>query len=400
MPFSFADLVERVSPAVVTITSRPSPPRATTRQRAPTSPAPFRDLFNQFEQGGRRASSRTRGSAPAPASSSTSRANRHQQPCHRQLQEDHRHPAGQAQLHRQADRDRSGDRHRRAQDQADKPLPTVEFGNDRDVRVGDWVVAVGNPFGLSNSVTAGIVSSLGRDIGAAANYNDFIQIDAPINQGNSGGPTFDLRGQVVGMNSMIYSPSAAASASASPFRPAPSMTWWRAARAWPCLARLSWRGNPERTPDIANSLGLKEPRAPSSPGSCRRSGRQGGLQQGDIVTAINGKAVEDNRDLTRKVASSPPAPAPTFTVNRQGKRKQHQGPDRRPSRRKLASATPATPSAMPADRPAPWDWASRPLTPEARKTFSLADNAPASSSPRSIPTATPPTRVFSPAMWC
>ncbi len=68
------------------------------------------------------------------------------------------------------------------------------------------MVAVGNPFGLSNSVTAGIVSSIGRDIGAG-NYNDFIQIDAPINRGNSGGPTFDLRGQVVGMNSMIFSPS-------------------------------------------------------------------------------------------------------------------------------------------------------------------------------------------------
>ncbi len=89
---------------------------------------------------------------------------------------------------------------------SDKPLPTVEFGDDRQLRVGDWVVAVGNPFGLSNSVTAGIVSSIGRDIGAG-NYNDFIQIDAPINRGNSGGPTFDLRGQVIGMNSMIFSPS-------------------------------------------------------------------------------------------------------------------------------------------------------------------------------------------------
>ena len=90
---------------------------------------------------------------------------------------------------------------------SDKPLPTVEFGDDRGLRVGEWVVAVGNPFGLSNSVTAGIVSSIGRDIGAGNNYSDFIQIDAPINRGNSGGPTFDLRGQVVGMNSMIFSPS-------------------------------------------------------------------------------------------------------------------------------------------------------------------------------------------------
>src|SRR4029077_18884394 len=89
---------------------------------------------------------------------------------------------------------------------SDKSLPTVEFGDDRQLRVGAWGVALGNPFALSNSVTAGIVSSIGRDIGNGP-YTDFIQIDAPINRGNSGGPTFDLRGQVIGMNSMIYSPS-------------------------------------------------------------------------------------------------------------------------------------------------------------------------------------------------
>src|SRR6201747_1185746 len=91
---------------------------------------------------------------------------------------------------------------------SDKALPTVEFGDDRQVRVGDWVVAVGNPFGLSNSVTAGIVSALGRNnIDASQQYTNFIQIDAPINRGNSGGPAFDLHGQVIGMNSMIFSPS-------------------------------------------------------------------------------------------------------------------------------------------------------------------------------------------------
>ena len=92
---------------------------------------------------------------------------------------------------------------------SDKPLPTVEFGDDKRLRVGDWVVAVGNPFGLSNSVTAGIVSSLGATTCSNSNqqYTNFIQIDAPINRGNSGGPTFDLRGQVIGMNSMIFSPS-------------------------------------------------------------------------------------------------------------------------------------------------------------------------------------------------
>ncbi len=85
-------------------------------------------------------------------------------------------------------------------------LPTVALGDDRTLRVGDWVVAVGNPFGLGGTVTAGIVSSIGRDIGNGP-YTDYIQIDAPINRGNSGGPTFDISGRVVGMNTAIFSPS-------------------------------------------------------------------------------------------------------------------------------------------------------------------------------------------------
>ena len=98
-------------------------------------------------------------------------------------------------------------------------LPTVAFGDDRSVRVGDWVVAVGNPFGLGGTVTAGIVSSIGRDIGNGP-YTDFIQIDAPINQGNSGGPTFDLSGRVIGMNTRdLFAVRRQSSASASPFPP-------------------------------------------------------------------------------------------------------------------------------------------------------------------------------------
>ncbi len=89
---------------------------------------------------------------------------------------------------------------------ADKPLPYVAWGNSDDAEVGDWVVAVGNPFGLGGTVTAGIVSALGRNINEGP-YDDFPQIDALINRGNSGGPTFDLAGQVVGLNTAIYSPS-------------------------------------------------------------------------------------------------------------------------------------------------------------------------------------------------
>ena len=103
-----------------------------------------------------------------------------------------------------------GDRHRsahrpRADQGRGRPFPYVKLA-DKPPRIGDWVMAVGNPFGLGGTVTAGIVSARGRDIGASA-YDDFIQIDAPVNKGNSGGPTFDTDGNVIGVNTAIYSPS-------------------------------------------------------------------------------------------------------------------------------------------------------------------------------------------------
>ncbi|HEX5328011.1 MAG TPA: trypsin-like peptidase domain-containing protein, partial [Acetobacteraceae bacterium] len=89
---------------------------------------------------------------------------------------------------------------------SDKPLPALEFGDSSAMRIGDWVLAIGNPFGLGGSVTAGIVSARGRDIHEGP-YDDFIQTDAPINRGNSGGPLFNMDGQVIGINTAIYSPS-------------------------------------------------------------------------------------------------------------------------------------------------------------------------------------------------
>ena len=105
----------------------------------------------------------------------------------------------------QGDRHRQEHRSRAAQDQRRRQLPFVEWASTQP-RVGDWVIAVGNPFGLGGTVTAGIVSARGRDIGAGP-YDDFLQIDAPVNRGNSGGPAFDAHGDVVGVNTAIYSPS-------------------------------------------------------------------------------------------------------------------------------------------------------------------------------------------------
>ena len=105
---------------------------------------------------------------------------------------------------------------------SNQKLPYVTWGNSDDAKVGDWVVAVGNPFGLGGSVTAGIISALGRNINEGP-YDDFLQIDAPINRGNSGGPTFNLHAQVIGINTAIYSPSVDRSGLGSPFpRTSPS----------------------------------------------------------------------------------------------------------------------------------------------------------------------------------
>jgi serine protease Do len=199
-------------------------------------------------------------------------------------------------------------------------LPTVEFANDRNVRVGDWVIAVGNPFGLSNTVTAGIVSSIGRDVGNGA-YTDYLQIDAPINRGNSGGPTFDIEGKVIGMNTMIYSPSGGSVGIGFAI---PSST------IHDVVAQLKAHGKVTRgwlgveiqdlTPEMAASLGDKGMKGaivakvvPNSPAS------KAGFHQGDIVVAVNGQSVADSRGLTRRVAALPTGADASFSIVRNGK---------------------------------------------------------------------------------
>jgi len=247
----------------------------------------------------------------------------------------------------------------------------VEFGDDRQLRVGDWVVAVGNPFGLSNSVTAGIVSSIGRDIGAG-NYNDFIQIDAPINRGNSGGPTFDLRGQVIGMNSMIFSPSGGSVGIGFAIP---------AATIHDVVGQLQAHGHVSRgwlgvsiqsvTPEIASSLGLKDAKGalvaevvPNGPAA------KAGFEQGDIVLSINGVAVEDNRDLTRKVALVPSGQSAVFAINRQGQAKTLKADiGNRPDDKVASDAPNPAPGPVATGNAMGLGLAS--LTPEARKTFNL-----------------------------
>ena len=197
-------------------------------------------------------------------------------------------------------------------------FPFVKFA-DHEPQVGDWVIAVGNPFGLGGTVTAGIVSAESRDIGAGP-YDDYIQIDAPINKGNSGGPAFNVNGNVIGINTAIYSPSGGSVGIGFDIP---------AATAKMVVAQLKEHGSVTRgwlgvqiqpvTAEIADSLGLhKAEGAIVDSAQAGSPAAKAGLQAGDVITAINGTPVKDARDLARTVAMLPPDGAVKLDVLRHG----------------------------------------------------------------------------------
>jgi serine protease Do len=196
--------------------------------------------------------------------------------------------------------------------------PYVEFAS-QPPRVGDWVIAVGNPFGLGGTVTAGIVSARGRDIGSGP-YDDFLQIDAPVNHGNSGGPTFNTEGQVVGVNTAIFSPSGGSVgigfAIASDVVKA-------------VVQQLKENGVVERgwlgveiqpvTPDLADSLGVKDASgALVSKETANSPAATAGVKVGDIITSVNGDNVADPRDLARRIAALGPKKVADLAIWRNG----------------------------------------------------------------------------------
>ncbi len=202
-----------------------------------------------------------------------------------------------------------------------KDFPYVKFA-DQQPRVGDWVVAVGNPFGLGGTVTAGIVSARGRDIGAGP-YDDYIQIDAPINKGNSGGPAFDAYGNVIGVNTAIFSPSGGSVGIGFDIP---------AATAKLVVSQLKDNGHVTRgwlgvqvqpvTSDIADSLGLKQARGalvdnPQADSPAAKAG----IAAGDVITAVNGTQVKDSRDLARTISGMAPGTSVKLDVLHNGESK-------------------------------------------------------------------------------
>jgi serine protease Do len=194
--------------------------------------------------------------------------------------------------------------------------------SDGKPRIGDWVLAVGNPFGLGGTVTAGIVSASGRDIGNGP-YDDFIQIDAPVNKGNSGGPAFNTEGEVMGVNTAIYSPSGGSVGIAFSI---PASTVKNV------IAQLKDKGTVSRgwigvqiqpvTSDIADSLGLKKAEGalvaePQANGPAAKAG----IESGDVITAVNGEPVKDARELARTIGSLAPGNSVKLNVLHKGQDK-------------------------------------------------------------------------------
>jgi serine protease Do len=218
-------------------------------------------------------------------------------------------------------------------------FPYVKFA-EHQPKVGDWVIAVGNPFGLGGTVTAGIVSARGRDIGAGP-YDDYVQIDAPINKGNSGGPAFDVNGNVIGVNTAIFSPSGGSVGIGFDI---PADT------AKMVVAQLEKDGHVTRgwlgvqiqpvTAGIADSLGLKKAEGamvdePQNDSPAAKAG----IETGDVITAVNGTPVKDARDLARTVGTMAPGTSVKLDIVRKGEpRSVSLTIGQMPSDEKLASA--------------------------------------------------------------
>jgi serine protease Do len=326
----YADLVEKVSPAVVTISiTQKGPEREPTGNSPRQSPfpfpfppgSPFEEFFKRFED---QMPQQRRGPRLGLGSGFIIDAQGH-------IVTNHHVVANAEEIKAKLQDGRELVAEVVGTDQqtdlallrikADKSLPYVSFGDSDRLRPGHIVLAVGNAFGLGGTVTAGIVSAHNRNINAGP-YDDFIQTDAAINRGNSGGPLFNTSGEVVGVNTAIYSPTGGSVGIGFAIP---------ANLAKQIIAELKENGKVERGwlgvkiqqvgPQIAEAMGLDKPAgalvAEVTPGSPAASA---GLRQGDIITGFNGRAIGEMRDLPRLVAETDAGQSATIEVWRNGKR--------------------------------------------------------------------------------
>ena len=366
---SFAPLVREVSPAVVNIAaSREGQPREAAQQRpAPVPGSPLEEFLRRFGGPGarpdtapRRAIAQGSGFVVDPAGYIVT--NNHVAGDATDISVTF--PDGRQLGARLVGRDEKTDL-ALLKVESDRPLPAVRWGDSDAVEVGDWVLAVGNPFGLGGTVTAGIVSARGRDIQAGP-YDDFLQLDAPINMGNSGGPAFDMRGAVIGVNTAIYSPNGGSVGIGFAI---PS------AVARPVVEELRARGRVERgwigvavqplVPEIALGLGLLATQDGALVAQVEPGGPAaiGGLRQGDVVVGVDGKPVNRLRELPRAIAAVKPGATATLDVIRRG------------AAMKVELRVGSTPQAERAAADEPAGLAFAPLTAELRARLDLTAEA-------------------------
>ncbi|WP_394694195.1 Do family serine endopeptidase [Hyphobacterium sp.] len=321
-PLSFADLIEEVSPSVVSINARIAPSADLQGNVTPNfdgMPPQFREWFErQFPNQPQQREGRSLGSGFFVSAEGHVVTNNHvvenASEITVSLSNGEEYPAEVVGTDPLTDIALL-----RVETDEDADFPFVVLDRNPSIRVGDWVVAVGNPFGLGGTATAGIVSATGRELPSSV-YNNFLQVDAPINRGNSGGPTFSLDGEVVGVNSQIFSPSGGnvGIGFAIPSDVAANivdqlLADGRVARGWLGVQIQNV------TDDIAEGLGLDEQRgAIVSSIVAGGPADNAGFQRMDVITAVNGQSVDSSAELTRRVGSIGAGTEVTFNVIRDG----------------------------------------------------------------------------------
>lgn len=259
---------------------------------------------------------------------------------------------------------------------ANKPLPYLEFGDSDRARVGDWVLAVGNPFGLGGSVSAGIISARGRNIQSGP-YDDYLQVDAPINRGNSGGPLFDAEGRVIGVNTAIFSPSGGSVGIGFAIPSSLAKT---------VVSQLKEKGHIQRgwlgvqiqpvTEEVAAALGRDTTQGTLVASVLENSpAARAGMQSGDLILKVDGDPINNFKDLPRRIADTKTGTQVTLEILRRGQI-QHipVKVDRLPDDDALAKMDPRSNSDSPTDTQE-LGLSLAPLTPETRQRYQVADDA-------------------------
>ena len=320
-PASFADLTQQLQPAVVNISTRQ---KVKVANGNPFAGTPFEDLFGGGQGGATTREAQSLGSGFVVSADGYVVTNNHVITADGQGQVESitvTMPDGTEYPAKLIGKDAPSDL-AVLKINAGKPLPFVKFGDSRSARVGDWVIAIGNPFGLGGTVTSGILSAIARSTGSGSAYDRYLQTDASINRGNSGGPMFDMKGQVIGINNAIFSPTGGSVGIGFAI---PAET------AAPIVDKLIKGQSIDRgylgvqiqavTEDVADSLGLTHNRGelvqtvqPGQPAAAA------GIQPGDIVLKVDGKDVSPDQTLSYIVANTAPGKRIPIELMRNGQR--------------------------------------------------------------------------------